>query len=118
LPVWITYSKYLPYPVVAANFLPNITPPPPGGPAAAAAIAVAALGHEAVLVARLGDDQVGRDVVRHLTGRGVDVSQVRLIAGQTSQVSSVAIDDERRTSDYQLFEQQIWILIRPGSLRP
>lgn len=74
----------------------------PGGPAAAAAIAVAALGHEAVLVARLGDDQVGRDVVRHLAGRGVDVSQVRLIAGQTSQVSSVAIDKsgERQIINY------------------
>jgi sulfofructose kinase len=74
----------------------------PGGPAAAAAIAVAALGHEAVLVARLGDDQVGRDVVHHLLRRRVDVSQVRHIAGQTSQVSSVVIDKsgERQIINY------------------
>ncbi len=64
----------------------------PGGPAAAAGIAVAALGHEAMFIGRLGDDQVGHDVVRHLQNRNVDISQVRLLADQTSQVSSVIID--------------------------
>ena len=74
----------------------------PGGPAAAAAIAVAALGHEAVFIGRLGSDQVGRDIIRHLQHRGVDVSFVRLIEAQTSQVSSVIIDHsgERQIINY------------------
>ena len=74
----------------------------PGGPAAAAGIAVAALGHEPVFIGRLGDDQVGRDILHHLGDRGVNVSHVRLITGQTSQVSSVIIDDtgERQIINY------------------
>lgn len=74
----------------------------PGGPAAAAGIAVAALGHEAVFIGRLGADQVGRDILRHLEDRGVDVSFVRLIDAQTSQVSSVLIDHdgERQIINY------------------
>lgn len=74
----------------------------PGGPAAAAGIAVAALGHEARFIGRLGDDQVGRDLVGHLGKRGVDVSAVRLIDGHTSQVSSVLIDHtgERQIVNY------------------
>jgi sulfofructose kinase len=66
----------------------------PGGPAAAAGIAVAALGHEAIFIGRLGDDQVGHDLVRHMAAQHVDVTHVRHISGQSSQVSSVAIDQE------------------------
>jgi sulfofructose kinase len=74
----------------------------PGGPAAAAGIAVAALGHEPLFIGRLGDDQVGRDILRHLEDRGVNVSHVRLVDGQTSQVSSVIIDGtgERQIINY------------------
>ncbi len=74
----------------------------PGGPAAAACIAVAALGHEAMFIGRLGDDQVGKDVVRYLENKNVDVSQVRLIGDQASQVSSVIIDysGERQIINY------------------
>lgn len=64
----------------------------PGGPAAAASLAVAALGHQAVFLGRLGDDPTGRDVVRHLAARGVDAGGVRMVAGQSSQVSSVVVD--------------------------
>jgi sulfofructose kinase len=64
----------------------------PGGPAAAASLAVAALGHAARFYGRLGDDAIGRDIVRHLTSRGVDAGGVRLIPGQSSQVSSVVVD--------------------------
>lgn len=64
----------------------------PGGPAAAASIAVAALGHEAIFLGRLGDDQVGHDVVRHLSNRGVNAEGVRMIRSQSSQVSSVVVD--------------------------
>lgn len=74
----------------------------PGGPAAAAGIAAAALGHEVVFIGRLGDDQVGRDVVRHLKKRSIDASHVRFIVGQPSQVSSVTIDHsgERQIINY------------------
>ena len=71
----------------------------PGGPAAAASLAVASLGHEALFLGRLGDDQVGHDLVRNLTSRGVDASRVRLVSGQTSQVSSVVVD---RTGERQI----------------
>ena len=64
----------------------------PGGPAAAANIAVAGLGHEAIFLGRFGDDQVARDILTRLQGRGVDGSLCRLIAGKSSQVSSVIID--------------------------
>lgn len=74
----------------------------PGGPAAAAGIAVAALGHQAAFIGRLGDDQAGLDVVRYLAARNVDTSQIRLIKNQTSQVSSVIIDQtgERQIINY------------------
>lgn len=74
----------------------------PGGPAAAAGIAVAALGHRATFIGRLGDDQAGQDVVRYLADRNVDTSRIRLIEHQTSQVSSVIIDQtgERQIINY------------------
>ena len=74
----------------------------PGGPAAAAAIAVAALGHRASFIGRLGDDQTGREVVRHLASRNVDTAHIRLIENETSQVSSVIIDrsGERQIINY------------------
>lgn len=74
----------------------------PGGPAAAASLAVASLGHQAIFLGRLGDDQVGHDLVRHLSSRGVDVGGVRLVAGQPSQVSSVVVDrsGERQIVNY------------------
>ena len=64
----------------------------PGGPAAAASIAVAALGHEACFLGRFGDDDVGREIVSRLNSRKVDTSMVRFVSGQSSQVSSVVID--------------------------
>lgn len=74
----------------------------PGGPAAAAGIAVAALGHEAIFLGRLGDDQVGHDVIRYLENKYVDGSKIRLVEGQSSQVSSVIIDHtgERQIVNY------------------
>jgi len=64
----------------------------PGGPAAAASIAAAGLGHQAIFIGRLGNDQTGQDVVRYLDDRNVDTSHVRMIDNQVSQVSSVVID--------------------------
>ncbi len=74
----------------------------PGGPAAVASLAVASLGHKAIFLGRLGDDQVGHDLIRHLSSRGVDASRIRLVAGQASQVSSVVVDSfgERQIINY------------------
>jgi len=65
----------------------------PGGPAAAASLAVAALGHEAVFLGRLGDDAIGDEVIRRLDERGVEAGMVRRLENQASQVSSVVVDD-------------------------
>jgi sulfofructose kinase len=64
----------------------------PGGPAAAASIAAAALGHDAVFLGRLGDDDVGRELTARMARCGVDVSGIRYVNGQSSQVSSVVVD--------------------------
>lgn len=65
----------------------------PGGPAAGASLAVSSLGHEAVFLGRLGDDAIGDDVIRRLEDQGVNASMIRRIQNQTSQVSSVVVDD-------------------------
>jgi sulfofructose kinase len=66
----------------------------PGGPAAAASIAAAALGHDAVFLGRLGDDDVGRELTARMARCGVDVSGIRYINSQSSQVSSVVVDQD------------------------
>jgi sulfofructose kinase len=66
----------------------------PGGPAAAASIAAAALGHDAVFLGRLGADDVGRELTARMARCGVDVSAIRYINGQSSQVSSVVVDQD------------------------
>lgn len=63
-----------------------------GGPAAVAALAVAAMGHEAWFIGRLGNDAGGRFMVDSLTERGVNASCVRLVDGFSTQVSSVVVD--------------------------
>ncbi len=65
-----------------------------GGCAANAAVAIARLGGEAVLGARLGDDSIGDMIVEDLARDGVDVSNVTRTAGAKSSYSSVLIDAE------------------------
>jgi len=65
----------------------------PGGPAASASLAVSSLGHEAIFLGRLGDDTIGDEVIRRLEDRGVNAGMSRRIKNQTSQVSSVVVDD-------------------------
>lgn len=73
-----------------------------GGLAANAAVAVAKLGGEARLIARLGDDVIGRDIRRDLETEGVDCALVRSFAGHRSPVSSVFVDNagERLVVNY------------------
>ncbi len=65
----------------------------PGGPAAAASLAVAALGHEAIFLGRLGNDAIGDEIIRGLEKRGVNAGRIHRVPGQNSQVSSVVVDD-------------------------
>lgn len=65
-----------------------------GGCAANAAVAIARMGGEAVLGARLGDDSIGDMIVEDLAREGVDVSNVTRTTGAKSSYSSVLIDAE------------------------
>ena len=84
------------------KFFADIFQAAPGGPAAAASIAVTALGHEALFLGRLGEDDVGREIITRMNHRGVNTDQVRLVPGQSSQVSSVVVDKrgERQIINY------------------
>lgn len=74
----------------------------PGGPAAVAALTIAALGHQSIFIGRLGDDQVGDDIIRLLRERNVETTHIRRVSEQPSQVSSVVIDNsgERQIINY------------------
>ena len=63
-----------------------------GGPAATAAVAIARLGGQAVLAARVGDDAAADMIVAELRGHGVDCAYVRRCAGCASSVSAVIVD--------------------------
>jgi sulfofructose kinase len=63
-----------------------------GGPAATAAATVARLGGQAVLVARVGADQIGALIADELQGYGVDCRHLRRFAGCCSSLSAVMLD--------------------------
>lgn len=65
-----------------------------GGMAASAAAAVAALGGQARLWSRLGDDWVGDRIVADLAEIGVDTSAVRRFEGHRSPLSLIFVDDD------------------------
>ncbi len=62
------------------------------GMAASAAAAVAALGGEALLHSRVGDDEVGARIVADLVAAGIDCRHVRRVAGARSPLSTVLVD--------------------------
>ncbi|WP_029029958.1 PfkB family carbohydrate kinase [Salinarimonas rosea] len=63
-----------------------------GGTAANAAIAMTRLGADATLLARLGDDWAGAEIVDRLTREGVDCSRVRRVHGFPSPISAIVVD--------------------------
>lgn len=63
-----------------------------GGPAATAAVAVARLGGEAVLAARVGDDAAAGMITAELRAQGVRCEHVRRCVGCASSVSAVIVD--------------------------
>lgn len=64
-----------------------------GGPAATAAVAIARLGGEASLAARIGDDAVGETIAAELRGYGVDCRYMQRFPNRRSSLSSVFVDD-------------------------
>ncbi|SEB98980.1 sulfofructose kinase [Rhizobiales bacterium GAS188] len=65
-----------------------------GGTAATAAFAVARLGGQAMLAARLGDDMTGRVILAELEEAGVDCSLARRYPGRRSPSSAVLVDPQ------------------------
>ncbi|RST81547.1 sugar kinase [Aquibium carbonis] len=63
-----------------------------GGCAANAAAAVARLGGQSLLAARIGPDQIGDMIVAGLADEGVDCTLVRRVAGGRSSFSSIYVD--------------------------
>jgi sulfofructose kinase len=63
-----------------------------GGPAATAAAAIARLGGESLLVARVGADEVGSLIAAELEAYGVDCRHLRRFAGRRSSLSAVMLD--------------------------
>ena len=66
---------------------------PGGGPAATAAVAISRLGGTARLAARVGDDLLANIIVAELESYGVDCTLVRRMAGRSSSVSAVLVDN-------------------------
>ncbi|MEM1103541.1 MAG: PfkB family carbohydrate kinase [Pseudomonadota bacterium] len=65
-----------------------------GGPAANAAVAIARLGGDVRLAARLGDDAVAASIEADLEREGVDCAGLRRFAGCRSSLSAVMVDDD------------------------
>jgi sulfofructose kinase len=63
-----------------------------GGMGANAAVAVQRLGGRAIYWGRVGDDQTGDEVLWLLTHEGIDVSDVRRLAGFRTKIASILID--------------------------
>ncbi|MBA5775923.1 sugar kinase [Stappia sp. F7233] len=73
-----------------------------GGCAANAAVAVARLGGQALLAARLGDDPIGDLILKDIDAEGVDCRLVRREKGRRSSFSSILLDrdGERQIVNY------------------
>lgn len=65
-----------------------------GGPAANAAVAIARLGGDAMLAARVGNDNVGGSIIHDLQEEGVDCSLVQKFENGQSSLSAVLVDDD------------------------
>jgi ribokinase len=64
-----------------------------GGKGANQAVAAARLGARVSLVARVGDDALGRETLRHYHDEGLDITHVRVDAGRPTGVAAIVVDD-------------------------
>ncbi len=79
-------------PTVPTKVLPSDCVQVGQGMASAAAAAVARLGGRARIWARVGDDAAGRHYLADMQAAGVDVSQVRRVAGRRTAISTILVD--------------------------
>lgn len=68
-----------------------------GGPAATAAVAIARLGGKVALLAAVGDDDRGRQILADLAREGVDISRCPQLPGALSPLSLVVVDRSAAT---------------------
>ncbi|MEZ5378787.1 MAG: PfkB family carbohydrate kinase [Acidimicrobiales bacterium] len=80
-------------PMLAQHYLAQ-----PGGKGANVARAVARLGAEVALVARVGDDEFGRDCLRAVSDDGVDTTGVSTGAGQSTGFVAIELVEGRHRS--------------------
>ncbi|MDO5351656.1 MAG: PfkB family carbohydrate kinase [Succinatimonas sp.] len=65
-----------------------------GGPAATAAVALARLGADVDMIARVGDDATGKAIVDELAKEGVGVETMRICKGAQSTQASIMVDKQ------------------------
>jgi sulfofructose kinase len=79
-------------PTAAAKYRANDAQIVGGGCGASAAVAINRLGGDALLIARLGNDEIADMIIDQLTQEGVDCQRVRRFKGRRSSFSSVFVD--------------------------
>ncbi|MFQ5465054.1 MAG: PfkB family carbohydrate kinase [Thermodesulfobacteriota bacterium] len=60
-----------------------------GGPVATALVSLARLGVETAFMGRVSDDEAGAEIIKGLTGEGVETSGLKMLAGGSSQVALI-----------------------------
>jgi ribokinase len=63
-----------------------------GGKGANQAAAAAAFGAEVTMVGRVGDDDIGHQILADLSGRGIDIAGVTVTPGARSGYATIAVD--------------------------
>lgn len=69
-----------------------------GGKGANQAVAAARLGAEVMMVTKVGDDVFGQSTIDNLRNNGVDISHVGMVAGQSSGVAPIFVDETGENS--------------------
>jgi sulfofructose kinase len=89
-------------PTAAQKYRANRFASSGGGPAATAAVTVVRLGGAATLACRIGADPVATTILDELRRFGVDCTHVRRIAGRSSSLSAIVVDErgERMIVNY------------------
>lgn len=69
-----------------------------GGKGANQAVAAARLGAEVMMVTKVGDDVFGQSTIDNLRNNGIDISHVGMVAGQSSGVAPIFVDESGENS--------------------
>ncbi|MGO4452190.1 ribokinase [Phyllobacterium sp. TAF24] len=69
-----------------------------GGKGANQAVAAARLGADVMMVTKVGDDVFGQSTIANLKSNGIDISHVGMVAGQSSGVAPIFVDETGENS--------------------